>query len=205
MPLGVSLIADKARFREFGAFAGWRTRLDFRYAPPSVGDLTFREWIVDHRMYFPITARNIIAWRTWMASSQGEDPNVFFMGGLNQLRGYDWLQFSGNRVWFMNLEYRWPFIDEVRAGAMAITDIRGLFFLDVGGAWFDGFDFDFAEDGRLKDAVASFGGGVMLDFGPLPLNIYVSQRLPGSELRARLEPLGVSFGPRFDFYIGPRF
>ena len=205
MPLGVSLIADKARFREFGAFAGWRTRLDFRYAPPSVGDLTFREWIVDHRMYFPITARNIIAWRTWLAWSQGEDPNVFFMGGLNQLRGYDWLQFSGNRVWFMNLEYRWPFIDEVRAGAMAITDIRGLFFLDVGGAWFDGFDFDFAEDGRLKDAVASFGGGVMLDLGPLPLNLYVSQRLPGSELRARLEPLGVSFGPRFDFYIGPRF
>ena len=205
MPLGVSLIADKVRFREFGAFAGWRTRLDFRYAPPSVGDLTFREWIVDHRMYFPITARNIIAWRTWLAWSQGEDPNVFFMGGLNQLRGYDWLQFSGNRVWFMNLEYRWPFIDEVRAGAMAITDIRGLFFLDVGGAWFDGFDFDFAEDGRLKDAVASFGGGVMLDLGPLPLNLYVSQRLPGSELRARLEPLGVSFGPRFDFYIGPRF
>lgn len=205
MPLGVSLIADKARFREFGAFAGWRTRLDFRYAPPSVGDLTFREWIVDHRMYFPITARNIIAWRTWLAWSQGEDPNVFFMGGLNQLRGYDWLQFSGNRVWFMNLEYRWPFIDEVRAGAMAITDIRGLFFLDVGGAWFDGFDFDFAEDGRLKDAVASFGGGVMLDLGPLPLNIYVSQRLPGSELRARLEPVGVSFGPRFGFYIGPRF
>ncbi|MCH7823765.1 MAG: PD40 domain-containing protein [Acidobacteria bacterium] len=196
MPLGASLIADKARFREFGPFAGWRTRVDFRYAPPSVGDLTFTEWIIDHRMYFPVTARNIIAWRTWMAWSQGEDPNVFFMGGLNQLRGYDWLQFSGNRTWFMNLEYRWPFIDELRGGAMAITDIRGLFFLDVGGAWFDGFDFDFFEGGRLKDAVASFGGGMMIDFGPLPLNFYVSQRFDGRSL------IG---GARFDFYIGPRF
>ncbi len=196
MPLGVSLIADKARFREFGPFAGWRTRLDFRYAPPRVGDLTFREWIVDHRMYFPITARNIIAWRSWLAWSQGEDPNVFFMGGLNQLRGYDWLQFSGNRAWFMNLEYRWPFIDELRGGAMAITDVRGLFFLDVGGAWFDGFDFEVFEDGRLKDALASFGGGVMIDVGPLPLNFYVSQRFDGRSL------IG---GARFDFYIGPRF
>ncbi len=196
VPLGISLIVDKARFREFGAFAGWRTRLDFRYAPPNVANLTFREWIVDQRMYFPVTARNTIAWRTWLAWSQGDDPNVFFMGGLNQLRGYDWLQFSGNRVWFTNIEYRWPLIDEVRGGTFAITDIRGLFFFDMGGAWFDEFDFDFVENGRLKDALASFGGGVMIDLGPMPLNFYVSQRTDGRSL------IG---GARFDFYIGPRF
>ncbi len=196
VPLGLGLIADKARFREFGPFAGWRTRIDFRYAPPNVADLTFREWIVDHRMYFPITARNTLAWRTWLAWSNGEDPNVFFMGGLNQLRGYDWLQFSGNRAFFSNLEYRWPFIDEVRGGAFAITDIRGLFFLDVGGAWFDGFEFDFIKDGRLQDALASFGGGVMIDLGPLPLNFYLSQKTDGQQLID---------GVRFDFYIGPRF
>lgn len=196
VPLGTALIVDKARFREFGAFAGWRTRIDFRYAPPGVADLTFREWVVDHRMYFPVTARNIIAHRTWLAWSQGEDPNVFFMGGLNQLRGYDWLQFSGNRAWFMNLEYRWPFIDEVRGGAMAITDIRGLFFWDMGGSWFDGDDFDIIRDGRFADVLASFGGGVMIDFGPMPLNFYFSQRTDGRSL------IG---GVRFDFYIGPRF
>jgi len=196
VPLGISLIADKARFREFGPFAGWRTRLDFRYAPPSVADLTFREWIVDHRMYFPITARNTIAWRTWLAWSQGEDPNVFFMGGLNQLRGYDWLQFSGNRAWFMNLEYRWPFIDEVRGGTFAINDIRGLFFFDIGGSWFDGTEFTIINEGRLQDALASFGGGVMIDLGPMPLNFYFSQKTDGRQL---IE------GVRFDFYIGPRF
>lgn len=196
LPVGVSLIVDKARFREFGPFAGWRTRLDFRYAPPDVADLTFREWVVDHRMYFPITARNTIAWRTWLAWSTGDDPNVFFMGGLNQLRGYDWLEFSGNRVWFTNIEYRWPLIDEVRGGTFAITDIRGLFFFDMGGSWFDQFNFSFFENGRLKDAVASFGGGVMIDLGPLPLNFYVSQRTDLKELNG---------GPRFDFYIGPRF
>lgn len=196
LPLGISLIADKARFREFGPFAGWRTRIDFTYAPPGAADLQFREWVIDHRMYFPVTARNTIAWRTWLAWSQGEDPNVFFMGGLNQLRGYDWLQFSGNRVWFSNLEYRWPFIDEVRGGTFAITDIRGLFFLDVGGAWFDGFDFTIWEDGALADAVASFGGGVMIDLGPLPLNFYLSQKTDFQSLIGGVE---------FDFFIGPRF
>ena len=196
MPLGVSLIADKARFREFGPFGGWRSRVDFRYSPPNLAELNYREWVVDHRMYFPITERNIIAWRSWLAWSQGETPNVFFMGGLNQLRGYDWLQFSGNHAWFMNLEYRWPFIDELRAGMMAISDIRGLFFLDMGGAWFDGMEFVFVEDGRLKDVLASFGGGVSIDFGPMPMNFYISQHFNGKEFIGR---------PRFDFYIGPRF
>jgi hypothetical protein len=207
VPLGLSLIADKARFREFGPFAGWRTRIDFRYAPPSVADLTFREWTVDHRMYFPITARNTIAWRTWLAWSQGEDPNVFFMGGLNQLRGYDWLEFSGNRAWFMNLEYRWPFIDEVRGGTFAITDIRGLFFLDIGGSWFDGFDFTVFDDGRLQDAVASVGGGIMIDLGPLPLNFYLSHVLDSAYVDRFTFPDGSNEydGIRFDFFIGPRF
>ncbi|MGD8327889.1 MAG: BamA/TamA family outer membrane protein [Acidobacteriota bacterium] len=196
IPLGISLIADKARFREFGPFAGWRTRVDFTYAVPYGADLQFREWVIDHRMYFPVTARNIIAWRTWLAWSQGNDPNVFFMGGLNQLRGFDWLQFSGNRAWFMNLEYRWPFIDEVRGGTFAITDIRGLFFFDLGGSWFDPNNFTFWKDGRLQDAVASFGGGVMIDLGPMPLNFYLSQRTDLQQLYG---------GVRFDFYIGPRF
>ena len=196
MPLGASIIADKARFREFGPFSGWRTRIDFHYAPPNVADLSFREWIVDHRMYFPITARNTLAWRTWLAWSQGDDPNVFFMGGLNQLRGFDWLQFSGNRVWFTNVEWRWPLIDEMRGGEFAITDIRGVFFFDMGGAWFDGFGFDFVENGRLADALASFGGGVMIDLGPMPFNFYFSQKTDG---RALID------GVRFDFYIGPRF
>ena len=196
MPLGSAIIADKTRFREFGPFAGWRTRIDFRYAPPSVGDLTFREWNIDHRMYFPITARNTLAWRTWLAWSQGENPNVFFMGGLNQLRGYEWLQFSGNHVWFTNVEWRWPLIDEIRGGEMAITDIRGLLFFDMGAAWFQGTEFEFINNGRLADALASFGGGVMIDLGPMPFNFYLSQKTDGRQL---IE------GVRFDFYIGPRF
>ena len=196
MPLGISLIADKARFREFGPFGGWRSRVDFRYSPPNLAELNFKEWVVDHRMYFPITERNIIAWRSWLAWSEGETPNVFFMGGMNQLRGYDWLQFSGNRAWFTNLEYRWPFIDELRAGMMVISDIRGLFFLDVGGAWFDGMEFVLVEDGQLKDALAAFGGGVSIDLGPMPMNFYISQHFNGKEFIGR---------PRFDFYIGPRF
>jgi hypothetical protein len=66
----------------------------------------------------------------------------------------------------------------------------------MGGAWFDGMEFVFAEDGRLKDVLASFGGGVSIDFGPMPMNFYISQHFNGKEFIGR---------PRFDFYIGPRF
>jgi outer membrane protein assembly factor BamA len=119
------------------------------------------------------------------------------MGGLNQLRGYYWLEFAGNKAWFTNFEFRFPFIDEARGGDVAIRDIRGVAFLDVGGSWFNiQEDFRIWEDGRFKDAVASFGGGVYFNFFGLPLNFFLSQKTDFDSLID---------GLKFDFYIGPTF
>ncbi|MFQ5742956.1 MAG: hypothetical protein ACE5HV_05125 [Acidobacteriota bacterium] len=195
VPLGVALVADKARFREFGPFSGRRLRVDFQESP-NIGDLQFNDVIVDYREYLQLTARSLIAVRWYGAFSTGDDPNVFFFGGLNQLRGYDFLQFSGSRASFLNVEYRFPFIDEARGGDIAIRDIRGLFFFDLGAAWFEDQDFQFFRNGRLGDAVSSFGGGIGFNLGPIPLNFYLSQR---TDLRSLVGGLG------FDFYIGPTF
>ena len=197
VPLGVALVMDKARFQVFGPFAGRRVRVAYR-ASPGIGDqLQFNDVQVDYREYIQVTERNILAIRFWAASSWGENPSVFFMGGLNQLRGYDWLQFAGNKAWFTNIEFRFPFIDEVRGGDMAISNIRGLFFLDVGASWFNiQNDFTFWEDGGLKDAVGAFGGGVYFDLFGLPLNFYLSQK---TDFNRFIE------GVKFDFYIGPTF
>lgn len=195
-PLGVALVADKARFREFGPFDGRRLRIDVKASPGFSDHLQFNDVLVDYREYLQLTERSLIAVRLWGAHSFGEDPNVYLMGGLNQLRGFQFLEFSGNTASFLNVEYRFPFIDEVRGGDIAIRDIRGLFFFDMGAAWFEDQGFTFFRDGALEDAVAAFGGGISFNLGPLPLNFYLSQK---TDLGGFVEDVG------FDFYIGPKF
>jgi Tol biopolymer transport system component len=197
VPLGASLIIDKARFQIFGPFTGRRIRIGFRASPGFSDQLQFNDLQIDWREYIQVTERNVFAIRAWVATSWGEDPTVFFMGGLNQLRGYYWLEFAGNKAWFTNFEFRFPLIDEARGGDVAIRDIRGVAFLDVGGSWFNiQENFKLWEDGAFKDAVASFGGGVYFSFFGLPLNFYLSQK---TDFDSLIE------GLKFDFYIGPTF
>jgi outer membrane protein assembly factor BamA len=196
MPIGFGIITDKARFKEYGAFSGSRVALNTSVAPPGVGDLGFYDVSLDLRKYLQITGESQLALRLWGSASFGDDPSVFFFGGLNQLRGYNFLQFSGNRAFFANLEYRFPVIYEAALGSLAIRHIRGTLFLDVGAGWFDEEDFTFWQDGRLQDARASFGIGIGFFLGPVPLNWYLSQRTDFDEF----------FGdPSISFYLGPNF
>ncbi|MFW6198255.1 MAG: BamA/TamA family outer membrane protein [Acidobacteriota bacterium] len=195
MPIGVGFVGDKARFKEWGPFAGRRVNLGFEVAP-GIGDLNFYEATADFREYAQVTANSLFALRVWGGAAFGDDPGVFFFGGLNQLRGFDFLQFSGSRAVFTNLEYRFPVIWEARLGDFAIRHIRGTLFFDVGAAWFEDQDFTPWEDGRLQDARASFGLGISFNLGPLPLNWYLAQKTDLDSL------IG---DPTIEFYIGPTF
>ncbi len=126
----------------------------------------------------------------------GDNPSVFYVGGLNQLRGYDYLRFAGNRAWLANVEYRFPLIWEARAGDFALRHIRGLIFMDMGATWFKGQEFKFIEDGRLQTPVASFGAGFGVNMVGLPLWFFWAQRTDFKDFYG---------GPDFQFYIGPLF
>ena len=195
MPIGLALVGDRARFKEYGPFSGHRFRLEVR-SSPAVGSLTFTDLQVDWRRYLQVTQDSLFALRLWGARSMGDDPNVFFFGGLNQLRGFNFLQFSGSRAAFANLEYRFPIMYEARGGAMALRHIRGTLFLDVGTAWFGDQEYKFWEDGGLRDARASFGLGLGFNLGPLPFTWYLSQRTNFKEFFGR---------PAISFFLGPSF
>lgn len=196
LPIGVTFIGDRARFKEYGPFSGRRLSVGFEVAPPGVAELNFYNVVMDYRHYMPITKDSQLAFRFWGAGSFGEDPTAFFFGGLNQLRGYDYLQFAGSRAMLANVEYRFPLIWELRGGDFAIRHIRGLFFLDVGTGWFNDETYDFWKDGALDDAVASFGAGFGFDLVGLPLWFFWAQRTDFNELYG---------GVDFSFYIGPLF
>ena len=165
-------------------------------APPGVADLNFTSGILDFRQYVPVTRDSQLAFRVYGAASVGDDPEVFFLGGLNMLRGFEYLGFSGSRNALVNIEYRFPLIWEARGGDFALRQIRGVLFLDMGAAWFNDSDFTLFKDGRLEDAVASFGWGVGFDLAGLPLWFFWAQRTDFKEFDG---------GPDFSFYIGPLF
>jgi Tol biopolymer transport system component len=196
MSVGVKLIGDKARFKEYGPYAGRRVSLGVVAAPPGTGTLNFYDVTVDLRQYVQVTKDSQLAFRVWASGSFGYDPSVFYIGGLNQLRGYDYLRFSGNRAVLGNIEYRFPLIFESRAGDFVLRNIRGLLFLDTGAAWFKGEDFNFSVDGSLQDALASFGVGIGVNLVGLPLWFFWAQRTDFKSLDGR---------PDFQFYIGPLF
>ncbi|HVR98360.1 MAG TPA: hypothetical protein VMW27_17225 [Thermoanaerobaculia bacterium] len=194
-----SLIGDSARFANWGAFAGRRWRLDSFYAPDIENSGTlFTSVDLDVRQYIPVTQRSNLAFRGFFGYSDGNAPNPYFFGGLDTLRGTDFRDLAGERAFFVNMEYRFPLIDYLATPFLALQGIRGVIFADVGGAWYPDFqDFEFynSEEGRLQDAIASYGWGI-------------TARLFGLELNwdfARLTNLEDHGDFQTQFWIGSRF
>ena len=206
-----SLSGDTTRFKEFGPYHGQRFELRQEWAPTlsASGDTdlfrsgTFVNSILDYRMYRRVTSRSLLAMRMVGLVSNGNGFNISSMGGLNQLRGYEYREFFGSRTSFMNLEFRFPLADALVFPIGIIRDIRGFLFLDVGTAWFGGGDFFHPRLGF--ELTGSVNG--QLDPGTL-----VSDS-GGNILRRRFKfwdsqnsKLGdgrASYGFGWGFYLGP--
>src|SRR5262249_47302893 len=139
---------DTTRFKGFGAYQGKAFSFTIAYAPLVPGDgAPFAEYYTHFRPYHGLTRRSLIAWRFFSAVSNstgflGQDGStIFSFGGYNQLRGYDFRQFFGNRIAFSNLELRFPLIDEIHFAFGAVHMLRGFLFFDVGAGWFQGSRF----------------------------------------------------------------
>ena len=136
---------DTTRFKSFGPYNGQRFVLGQQWAPTMriSGDIpgfnaSFLNTAIDYRMYRRLTDRSLFALRLGTYLSTGDAYSVYSLGGLNYLRGYDYREFFGNRVSFLNLELRFPLVDALAFPIGILRDIRGFLFLDVGSAWFSG-------------------------------------------------------------------
>ncbi len=171
---GVGFSYDTTRYRSFGPHGGSRLDLRFQYTPDlkNGGSLT-RDLTLDARHYAPIARRTLFAFRLFAARSDGNAPSVYYFGGLDTLRGYDFRTRIGNRIFYLNSEFRFPLVDVLATPFLVLTDVRGRIFLDVGGAWLSGQPFQFydGENNRLKDGLSSFGAGFTAFFLGLPFNI----------------------------------
>ncbi len=170
-----SFTGDTTFWQSYGPHAGQRYQLSTTYAVPTHGGGTLTEDITfDGREYVPLSKRNEIALRLFAAASDGSLPDLFYFGGLDTMRGFDYDSIVGNRAAYANIEWRFPLIDHLVLPWLHLANLRGRFFLDVGGAWFDfpGYrqSFRCINNGQLQDCVSSYGFGVSLNLFGLPAN-----------------------------------
>jgi len=141
--VGFFFTGDTTRWQSSGPFHGQRFRIGATASPEIGGEGgTITNYRLDYRKYFKMTRRSSFAMRTVGIIANSGDTQfqqTYSIGGLNQLRGYGYRDFRGDRVFFQNLEFRLPLVDQLRFpfGA-SLRDIRAVLFMDVGGAYYQG-------------------------------------------------------------------
>jgi hypothetical protein len=138
MPLGLEYIQETTVFREYGPLAGNTVRIGYEYAP-SVGNLLSRQTAeLDARYYMRIATNGVLALRARGFKSWGEFPGYMYFGGNSELRGYDYLEFLGNKAFFTNAELRFPLIEAALTPFGVIGGLRGVFFANFGASGYEG-------------------------------------------------------------------
>jgi len=178
-----ALVGDTAIGASWGAIAGRRWRLAASWAPkvqssgnndPAQGGTLTANVSLDFRQYLRVSERSNFSLRFYGAAAYGDFPTPFFIGGLDTIRGFDYASLVGDRVFFTNLEYRFPLLDVLATPVLSFRGIRGRVFIDAGGAWFkyggQSFRFWDGKERRLQDAVSAYGWGFTVRFGGIDLN-----------------------------------
>lgn len=162
----IAFVFDNIQWGPVGPHKGRRARLETYVTMFSGRDI--RTAVLDYRRYFELSPRASFAARLVLAGSYGEDPDFWSIGGPTTLRGYDYYALTGSRLGFLNLEYRFPFVDYLKISfpiPLVFRNIRGVLFTDFGGIYSDSFSVYTTEDGfRLQDLKTAIGFGLRFNF-----------------------------------------
>jgi hypothetical protein len=212
VPFGVAFVQETTVFREFGPLAGSTMRLGYDVSPKIANTLSRQTFDLDARYYQRLATSGVLALRIRGFKSIGASPDFLYFGGNSEMRGYDYLSFVGQNAVFANAELRFPVIEAALTPIGVIGGIRGVFFANVGGGWFNdqGFKF-YSRDtetvqtitGYQRDAV---GNAILDPQTNLPIPIYGNQTVSGFRLKdARasyglgLETFALGFPIHFDW------
>lgn len=158
----LAFVFDNVRWGIIGPHNGRRVRLE-GYATV-FSDFEIRSTILDYRRYFRLSPRASFATRLVLAGSFGPYLDRWSIGGPYTLHGYDYYEFTGSKLGFLNLEYRFPFVDRLKMSfplPIEFRDIRGVLFADFGGIYTDDFKIYETNGGfHLEDLKMGIGAGL---------------------------------------------
>lgn len=165
----LSFIFDNAKWGDTGPHNGLRARLTGYTTIFS--DFEIKAVILDYRRYFRLSPRANFATRLVIAGNIGKDEELWSIGGPGSIRGFDYYTFTGADLGFLNLEYRFPFIDRLRLAfplPMEIKNIRGVLYADFAGVYSDSFQIFEPADNilsfRFRDVKMGLGFGLRFNF-----------------------------------------
>jgi hypothetical protein len=167
-PMSVAFVQETTIFREFGPLTGRTLRVSYEYAP-KVKDLSWQTLEVDVRKYFRLFGSSVLALRGKGYRSWGPTPDFTYFGGNSEMRGYDYLEFVGQKGFFANAELRLPLVHAMATPIGVVGGIRGVAFFNIGGGWFDnsGYKFSTREDQVITPVV-----GLDFDANGFPIPVY---------------------------------
>jgi hypothetical protein len=181
VPFGITFISETTVFREFGPLAGSTMRLGYDVAPKIGSTLSRQTFDADVRYYQRLASSGVLALRLRGFKSIGEYPDYLYFGGNSEMRGYNFLEFLGQNAVFANAELRFPIIEAALTPIGVIGGVRGVFFANIGGGWFNAQDFTFATSDRethrpIVDFERDERGFLLLDETGLAIPIFGPER-----------------------------
>jgi Tol biopolymer transport system component len=200
----LSMTKDNVLYGYYGPIDGNRFFVSVTPTLPiSNKSLQYLTFFGDYRKYFNLGAGYQFVFRGVAGVSEGEDPQVWQVGGYNTLRGYDNLSLVGNRIGFINLELRFPFINALGVVGplpLGFFNLRGAAFVDQGVVTLENdpvrfFESDVNGSFRTRDLKTSFGFGVRSVLAFVIMKLDVAWR---TDFQTTSQPI-------WHFTLGPEF
>jgi hypothetical protein len=136
LPLGVAYVRETTVFREYGPLSGDTLRVGYEYAPKMGGFISRQTADVDARKYLRLATNGVLAFRFRGLKSWGDFPSYLYSGGNSELRGYQYLEFIGNKAFFADAELRFPLIEAALTPLGVIGGLRAVAFANFGASQF---------------------------------------------------------------------
>lgn len=193
----LALVHDAANWGLTGPMNGRRYRIAVEAAPDGFSKgISYRALSFDFRQYTRFARRYSFALRLAGGTAGGLQPKRYYLGGVSNwigstisssdvydveglyfsqvvtpMRGYNYYELGGSNFGLVNAEFRFPFVEYFAMRfplPMVLSQIGGVLFADVGGAWDEGSRFRGASTAggfHLEDLKAAFGYGLRANLG----------------------------------------
>ncbi|MBL7085790.1 MAG: PD40 domain-containing protein [Candidatus Cloacimonetes bacterium] len=125
----------------------------------------------DLRNYFALSRNYQFASKLELGISTGKDKQEFNLGYYYNLRGYLDFEEHGYSIAVGSLEFRFPFIHNLKLGfplPICLRNIRGAVFTDVGNVWDNYNEF---KSTKLNDLKMGYGFGTRMNLGYFVLKL----------------------------------
>jgi hypothetical protein len=198
LPLQAALISETTRFANYGPNSGHTFRFSAgKYLKLFSNSLDAYTLDGDLRKYVRIDNYTLLAFRLNGFYSGGANALLFWSGGNNTLRSADFRGLVGNKGFMFNAEFRFPLVHAALTPIGVIGPLRGTFFFDIGGLWFNGEPFRVFKPGslQLQNALSSYGYGIQFFLFGYPMHFEWITRTDFKQKKYG----GVNFWIGFDF------